>query len=139
MTTNLQLWLTDTRERVFSTFLASFAVWLTALDTIDPSAHWLRGAVASLFPTVLVVLFQAIPQLTYTGRVWWIDASFRVGRSFLQGFLGALAAGGVDLVSMPTYRAAAIAGGLAAWAAVKTIVARWIPGTVTPASLARGV
>lgn len=133
----LRAWLVDTRERVFSTFVAALAVWIVALDRVEPGAHWLRGLVAATIPPVLVVVFQMVPQLVYTGPVWWIDAAVRIARSALQGFLGALIAGGVDLLSVPTYKAAAVAAGMAAWATVKVIVARWRPGTISPASFAR--
>jgi hypothetical protein len=129
-------WLTDTWERVASTFLAAFVVWLTSFDTLDPAAHWLEGLVAACIPPLLVVIMQAIPALTYTGPVWWIDALVRIARSGAQGFLGALIAG-ATLLSVDTWQAAGIAGAMAMLASLKVIAASWKTGTVTPASLAR--
>lgn len=128
-------WLTDTWERVASTFFAAFVVWLTSFDTLDPGAHWLEGLVAACIPPVLVVIMQAIPALTYTGPVWWIDALVRIGRSGAQGFLGALIAG-ATLLSVDTWQAAGIAGAMAMLASLKVLAASWKTGTVTPASLA---
>lgn len=131
-----RLWLTDTWERVAATFIAAFITWLTAFDTVAPGAHWLEALVAACIPPALVVVMQAIPQLTYTGDVWWIDAVVRIARSFAQGFIGGLLAG-TTLFSVSTWHAAWIGGALSLLAAVKTIAASWKPGTVTPASLAR--
>jgi hypothetical protein len=136
MPATFRRWLTDTWERVASTFAASFVVWLTAFDSFDPDAHWLRGLVAACIPPVLVVVMQAIPQLRYDGPQWWIDALVRIARSGAQGFLGALIAS-ATLFDVTTWQAAGIAGWMAMLAALKTIAASWKTGTVTPASLAR--
>lgn len=135
ITARSRRWLTDTWERVASTFVAAFVVWLASIDTLDPSAHWLEGLVAACIPPVLVVIMQAIPSLTYTGPIWWIDALARIARSGVQGFLGALIAG-ATLLSVDTWQAAGIAGAMAMLAALKVLAASWKTGTVTPASLA---
>jgi hypothetical protein len=132
---NLNRWIADTGERVVATFLASIATWLTAGPMLD--ATWVESLVAACIPPVLVVLSSALPGLVYTGPVWWIDAAVRVIRSYLQGFVGALAAGAL-LLDVSTWQTAAIAGALAAVAAIKTIAARFIPNTITPASLSKG-
>ena len=131
-------WLTDTWERVASTFLAAHIVWLTAWDggRLEDGTHWLTALVAACIPPVLVVVMQLLPGLTYTGPVWWIDALVRIVRSAAQGFIGALLAG-TTLLSVSTWHAAAIAGGMAAIAAIKSIIATSKKGTLSPASLAR--
>ena len=131
-------WLTDTWERVASTFLAALIVWLTSWDggRLEDGTHWLTALVAACIPPVLVVLMQLLPGLAYSGPVWWIDALVRVVRSALQGFIGALLAG-ATLLSVSTWQAAAIAGGMAAIAAIKSIIAGVKPGTISPASLVR--
>lgn len=130
---NLDQWVRDTLERVASTFVQSAIVFLTAAGALD--ANWVQALVAATIPPVIVVLMQAIPNLTYRGPVWWIDALVRVGRSAAQGFLGALIAAGTNLIDLSSLRAAAIAAGLAALTAAKAIIARTRPGTITPASL----
>lgn len=140
MTTDpwLSRWLTDTWERAVSTFLAALVVWLTAWEggRLEDGTHWLTAMFAACIPPVLVVVMQLLPGLVYTGPVWWIDALVRVGRSAVQGFIGALLAG-ATLFSVSTWHAAAIAAGMAAVAAVKSIIASWKRGTLSPASLAR--
>lgn len=134
----LSRWLTDTWERAVSAFLAALVVWLTSWEggRLEDGTHWLTALVAACIPPALVVVMQLLPGLTYTGPVWWIDALVRIVRQAAQGFIGALLAG-TTLLSMPTLHAAAIAGGMAAIAAVKTIAASWKTGTLSPASLAR--
>lgn len=131
-----KFWLTDTWERATTAFVAAFAVWLAGIDQISPGVHWLEALVAACIPPVIVVVMQAIPALTYTGQVWWIDALVRIGRQGVQGFLGALVAG-VTLFSVATWHAAAIAGGMALLSALKVIAASWKQDTITPASLVR--
>jgi hypothetical protein len=133
---NFRFWLTDTWERAVTAFIAAFAVWLAGISEIDPSAHWVEALVAACFPPVIVVLMQAVPALTYTGPEWWIDALVRIARQGVQGFLGALLAG-VTLLSVDTWHAAAVAGGMAMLSALKVMAASWKTGTITPASLAR--
>jgi hypothetical protein len=130
----LDRWIRDTGERMIATFIAAVITWLLAARELD--AGWVEVLVAASIPPVLVVLSSALPALTYTGPVWWIDAVVRVGRSFAQGFLGALLAGEFVL-DVSTVQAAAVAGALAAAAAVKALIARNVDGTITPASLAR--
>lgn len=134
----LRRWLTDTWERVASTFLAALLVWLTSWDggRLEDGTHWLVALVAACIPPVLVAIMQLLPGLAYTGPVWWIDALVRITRSALQGFIGALLAG-ATLLSVSTWQAAAIAGGMAAIAAVKSIIATTKRGTISPASLVR--
>lgn len=131
-----KFWLTDTWERATTAFVAAFAVWLAGIDQIAPGVHWLEALVAACFPPAIVVVMQAIPGLTYTGPVWWIDALVRIGRQGAQGFLGALVAG-VTLFSVDTWHAAAVAGGMALLSAVKVVAASWKRDTITPASLVR--
>jgi hypothetical protein len=130
----LDRWIRDTGERMIATFIAAVITWLLAAPEL--AAGWVEVLVAASIPPVLVVLSSALPALTYTGPVWWIDAVVRVGRSFAQGFLGALLAGEFVL-DVSTVQAAALAGALAAAAAVKALIARNVDGTITPASLAR--
>lgn len=133
----VELWIRDTGERVVATFLAAAATWLLAVLTgTIGRATWVEALVAATFPPVIVVLMGALPSLTYTGPVWWIDAAVRVGRSFAQGALGALAADATFL-EVSTWQAAGIAGVMAALAAVKSLLARSRPNTITPASFAR--
>jgi hypothetical protein len=136
-TMTVELWVRDTGERVVSTFLAAATTWLLAVltGTID-RATWVEALVAATFPPVIVVLMTALPALTYTGQVWWIDALTRVARSFVQGALGALAAG-ASFLEVSAWQAAAVAGGLAASTTAKSVLARFRVGTITPASFAR--
>lgn len=132
---SLNEWVRDTAERMVSTFIAAAATWLMAAGTLD--ATWVQSLAAASIAPVIVVLSSALPGLVYTGPVWWIDALVRVIRSFLQGFVGAVA---VDtaMFDVDTLQAAAIAGGMAALAAIKAIAASRIPNTITPASLTKG-
>jgi hypothetical protein len=130
----LDRWIRDTAERMIATFVAAVIAWLLAAGSLD--ATWVEALVAATIPPVLVVLSNALPALVYTGPVWWIDALVRVARSFVQGFLGALLAGQFVL-DVSTLQAAAMAGLLAAAAVVKTLLARRVDGTISPASLAR--
>lgn len=130
----VEQWIRDTGERAISTWAQSAVVWLLAADRLG--VDWLPALVASTVPPVLVVLMSAIPNLTYSGPVWWKDALCRIVRSAVQGGLGALIAAGPDLVELRTWQVAGIAAATAALTAAKTIIARRVPGTVTPASLA---
>ncbi len=132
---SLDSWARDTAERVISTFCQSALVFLTAAGTLD--ANWVQALVAACIPPVLVVVMQALPGLTYSGPVWWIDAVVRIGRSAAQGFVGALIASSAALIDLSSLRAAAIAAAIAALTAAKTVIARTRAATVTPASLAR--
>lgn len=130
----IELWIRDTGERMLATFAAAAVTWLLAGPALD--ASWVQALAAAVIPPVLVVLSSALPGLVYTGPVWWIDATVRVVRSFLQGFVGALIADTMVL-DVSFWQAAALAGALAAWAAVKSIIAAKVAGTISPASLAK--
>ena len=130
----LELWVRDTGERVVSTFLQYAALWLLAMPATG--AGWGASLVAACLPPVFVVLMSALPRLTYRGPVWWKDALCRTVRSSAQGALGALiAAGPLDLVHLTTWRTATIVAGAAALTTGKSLIARYRPNTLTPASL----
>jgi Putative lactococcus lactis phage r1t holin len=127
------VWVRDTGERAVSTFIQSVGVFLTAGPALD--ATWVQALAAACLPPILAVLMNALPQLRWAGGPWWQDALVRVVRSFVQGFLAALIANATNIVSLGAVRAAAIGGGLAVLTVVKTLIARQVPNTLTPASL----
>jgi len=69
-------------------------------------------------------------------RTWFIDTSERVLASFAGAFVTVVVAAGTDYVNVSTWKAAAIAGGAAAFSAIKGAIAAARSGTISPASLA---
>jgi hypothetical protein len=130
---SFDVWVRDTGERVVSTFIQSVAVFLSAGSALGVS--WVEALVVACLPAVLAVVMNALPRLRWVAGPWWRDALARVVRSFVQGFLAALIANAANIVSLGAVRAAALGGGLAALTAVKTLIARQVPNTLTPASL----
>ena len=69
-------------------------------------------------------------------RSFLVDLAERAISTYVQGFLGLLIAAGVT--SLDTIQAAAVAAIPAALSVVKSLLAeKFVPGTVSPASLAQ--
>lgn len=68
-------------------------------------------------------------------KAWWIDAAERVGVTAVVAFVGALSITDTTALQLSNLHAAEIAGAAAGLSALKAIVAGFIPGTVSPASL----
>lgn len=67
---------------------------------------------------------------------WLKDTVERVLASFAGAFLTVIVAAGTDYVDVSTWKAAALAGGAAAFSVLKAAVAAARPNTISPASLA---
>ena len=73
----------------------------------------------------------------FTDRAWQRDTIERTVATYVQGFLGLVIAGWAsDAVDLAMIESAAIAAVPAALAVVKAAIARKVPGTMSPASLA---
>ncbi len=128
-------WIRDTLERVAATFVASALTWLSAAHAFD--ANWVEALAIATVPPILAVVMSAMPGLTYTGPVWWIDAAVRTVRQAVQAACSVLLAAGSGIGDVTVWRGAAITAGMAALAVLKAIAARRVGDTITPASLVR--
>ena len=73
----------------------------------------------------------------FTDRAWQRDTAERTVATYVQTFLGLLVAGWAsDAVDLALIESAAIAAVPAALAVLKAAIARKVPGTMSPASLA---
>lgn len=70
-------------------------------------------------------------------KSWAVDAAERVVMSFALTFLGAVLAAGNTSINLTTVHAAALAGFVAALTVVKSLIASFVPGTISPASLVK--
>lgn len=128
----LRRWLADTFERSVTTLVQALLVFLPTL-TAWHADTW-KAIVAASLPAVAAVLLSAISVAFPTPSSWIVDAVFRVLRTFAGTILAALAAGAFDLFSADAWRAVFLASLMAAASLLKTIIARRVSNTVTPAS-----
>lgn len=128
----LRRWLADTFERSVTTLVQALLVFLPTL-TAWHTDTW-KAIVAASLPAVAAVLLSAISVAFPTPSSWIVDAAFRVLRTFAGTILAALAAGAFDLFSAGAWRAVFLASLMAAASLLKTIIARRVSNTVTPAS-----
>ena len=68
-------------------------------------------------------------------KAWAIDAAERIGLTYVETVLGLVLTNMAGVTSFDTWKTAGIAAVPAALAAVKTLVAGLVPGTVSPASM----
>lgn len=68
-------------------------------------------------------------------KAFLVDAAERIIGVFLVTFVGALIAAGTTSLSISTVHSAAIAGFAAALEVVRSLLASFIPATISPASL----
>ena len=67
---------------------------------------------------------------------WIVDSIERVGFTYVETLCGLLLTNAAGFTSMGGFKAAAIAAVPAGLAAIKTVCAGMIPGTVSPGSMA---
>lgn len=132
-----QLWLKDTFERAFSTFVLFGLTLLAAGTQVDLSfAHTLATAGLA---TVWVVVLNAIPSLSLWANPTPLqDVLMRASKSFMQACLAIVIAAGAGWISIDVWQGGLIAGITAAASVLKAFVAeRTRTDTVTPASFAK--
>lgn len=129
-----KLWLKDTEERVIATVIQSLIVFIAASGPLNASV-W-KSAVAAVIPGVINVLKQALTTWTPQPQSWFGDTSLRAIWTFAITFLGAYSANGLDLFNASLAKMAAMGGFTAVLAVIKAAIAKRVPNTITPASLA---
>lgn len=131
-TITLKGWLLDTIEKVGVTVVQALLVLLPTVQVWD-NATWKAFVAAGLFGAINVVK-QAFTFWIPAPRNFVLDVVVRALWTFVIGVTGTAAAGGFDLFSVTSWRAAAVGGALAAAAVVKGLIAKHKGGTLTPAS-----
>lgn len=128
-------WLLDTLERAGSTLVQSAIVFFLAAQGTDGVGNW-KAIFAALFPAVANVILNALTYKVPLIKNFWGDLCYRVARTFLVVFLGAMVATTADLFDVDVWQAAAVAGGAAVLAVIKAEISKRLrPSTITPASL----
>jgi hypothetical protein len=132
---NAQTWVRDTAEKALSTIVQAAIVFVIAADRFDVT-QW-KALLAAIIPGVLNVVKQAFAQWMPNPQNWLADTAVRAVWTFVLVALGAATAAAFDVFSASAWQAAAAGGAAAAIAVVKAALARLLPGTISPASLAK--
>lgn len=107
-------------EKVVATFLQAFIVAFLAAGSMDLSTA--EAAAFAAIPATASALVAALPVVPQD-LPFWLDLVWRTVRTFAVGFLGYVAAVPVFTLDPSLLEAAAVAGGMAALAVAKGLLA----------------